>query len=79
MINMSLLTVCHAPQKEYVSYGTPVLSPTLPNAETVSKKTAYRSKPGDGIESASRSTIQIRKKLMKTHHASEVSCLCKCV
>lgn len=73
-ISMSLLRVCQAPLKAYVSYGTPVLTPTVPNAVTVSKKTAYRSNPGEGIESASRSTMQMRKKAMKTHQASEAIC-----
>lgn len=34
----------------------------------------YKAKPGDGIGNASRSTMQMRKKLMKTHQTSEASC-----
>lgn len=34
-------------------------------------------KPGDGMERASRSTMQTMKKTMETHQRSEASCLCK--
>lgn len=73
-MSTNLLSVCHAPQKEYWSYGTPVLSPTVPKTETVSKSIANTSKPGDGIAKAVRSTMHISQKAMKSYYASEASC-----
>lgn len=72
-ISTHLLAECQAPQKEKSSYGTPVLTPTLPKAEMMSKRMLKVENPGAAPARFVRSMAQMRNKAKNRKHASEAN------